>query len=47
MRSIIDERGATLTGASLAGSAVDLMEASFLRSFEAAHGLRPPEAARA
>jgi hypothetical protein len=31
---------------SSAGSAVDLMEASFFRSLEAVNGLRPPKAAR-
>jgi hypothetical protein len=30
----------------MAESAVDLMEASFFRGFDAVNGLRPPEAAR-
>jgi hypothetical protein len=40
------QRGGGLTGARSAGSAADLMEASYFRSFAAVNGLRPPEAAR-
>ena len=40
MRSATDEGRATVSGASLAGSAVDLMEASLFRSFDAVNDAR-------